>query len=125
MTKALFMQQNLQPGEVYAGLIIGKNGEADYHLFLLAAKPADKLTWDAAKAWATSAGGDLPTRREQSLLFANCAEKFEPYYYWSGEPGANDPDYAWLQDFYDGGQDGNRKSSTYRARAVRRFSIIE
>ena len=28
-----FIKQNLRPGEIYAGLILGKNNEPDYHLF--------------------------------------------------------------------------------------------
>ncbi|BBB59903.1 hypothetical protein UNDKW_1630 [Undibacterium sp. KW1] len=123
MSKAQWMQENLKPGEIYAGLILGKDGQPDHHLFLLEAKPANKLNWEAAKAWASSVGGELPTRSEQSLLFANAKEQFEPYYYWSGEQDAGDPDYAWVQGFGNGLQDDNRKSYEYRARAVRRLII--
>ena len=34
MSKQQFMAENLQEGEIYAGLILGKDGAADYHLFL-------------------------------------------------------------------------------------------
>ncbi|BBB65876.1 hypothetical protein UNDYM_1623 [Undibacterium sp. YM2] len=124
MSKAQWMQENLKPGEIYAGLILGKEGQPDHHLFLLEAKPATKLNWEAAKAWAASVGGELPTRSEQSLLFANAKEQFEPYYYWSGEQDAGYPSFAWMQYFNGGNQYDDRKSSEYRARAVRR-SIIE
>jgi len=123
MSKAQWMQENLKPGEIYAGLILGKEGQPDHHLFLLEAKPADKLNWEAAKAWAASVGGEMPTRREQSLLFANCGQEFEPYYYWSGEQGAGTPSYAWLQGFDGGYQGYGHKSDEYRARAVRRLII--
>lgn len=123
MSKAQWMQENLKPGEIYAGLILGKEGQPDHHLFLLEAKPANKLNWEAAKTWATSVGGELPTRSEQSLLFANCGQEFEPYWYWSGEQDAGNPSCAWMQNFYVGGQDGYRKSYECRARAVRRLII--
>ena len=125
MTKALFMQQNLRPGEVYAGLILGKNDEPDYHLFLLADTPSDKLNWGDAKKWAESVNGELPTRREQSLLFANCKEQFEAAWYWSCEQYAAYPDYAWMQTFGNGYQNYDHKSGSYRARAVRRLLLIE
>ena len=123
MSKAQWMQENLKPGEIYAGLILGKDGQPDHHLFLLEAKPANKLNWEAAKAWAASVGGELPTRSEQSLLFANAKEQFESYYYWSGEQDAGYPSYAWMQHFYGGNQYGFHKSFEFRARAVRRLII--
>lgn len=122
MSKAQFLAENLKQGEIYAGLILGKDGQPDYHLALLPAKTS-KLSWNDAKKWAESVGGDLPNLREQSLLFANCKEEFEGYYYWSNEQDADTPDYAWLQNFSYGTQDLNRKSTEYRARAVRRVQL--
>lgn len=122
MSKAQFLAENIKQSEIYAGLILGKKGQPDHHLVLLAEKPT-KLNWNDAKTWAASVGGELPTRREQSLLFANCKEEFEGYYYWSNEQIAYDPDYAWLQHFNYGGQSNNRKSYEFRARAVRRLII--
>ena len=48
----------LAPGEEYAGVIVGKDGECSYHLILL---PDDKddLNWEAAKAWAAEANGEF------------------------------------------------------------------
>ena len=125
MSKAQWMQENLKPGEIYAGLILGKEGQPDHHLFLLAAKPGRQLKWEDAKIWAESVGGELPTRREQSLLIANLKEHFDPNWYWSSEQSAGNPSYAWVQHFYDGGQYGDHKSGEYRARAVRRLLMIE
>ena len=34
-------------------------------------------TWKQAMAWAKKQGGELPTRKEQALLFANASGKFE------------------------------------------------
>lgn len=112
----------LEIGEHYAGIIVGKDGEASYHLILLPGE-ADSANWAQAKEFAKRAGGDLPTRREQSLLYANLKEQFKEAWYWSGEQSASGSGYAWVQYFYDGGQDYYRKSSYYRARAVRRLPI--
>jgi hypothetical protein len=113
----------LAANEHYAGIVTGKDGEASYHLVLMAAKPTDDLNWQAAKDWAKRVGGDLPTRREQALLYANCKEQFEERYYWSGEQHASDARCAWLQDFSNGGQNDTRVSYECRARAVRRLPI--
>ena len=119
MTKQIWMQENLKAGEIYAGLILGKKGQPDYHLFLLPEK-TNKLDWNTAMTWAASISGYLPSRCEQSLLIANCKEEFEGYYYWSSE---QDADYAWMQHFYYGNQDYCHKSNEYRARAVRRIIL--
>ncbi|ENO76552.1 hypothetical protein B447_17451 [Thauera sp. 27] len=112
----------LQPGEHYAGIILGKDGEPDYRLILLPGE-AGNVTWAQACEWATTAGGELPSRREQSLLFANLRDQFQPRWYWSGEQLATDSDFAWYQLFLNGNQDNNYKSYEGRARAVRRSVI--
>lgn len=113
----------LAHGEHYAGVILGKDGESSYHLILL---PEDKDggKWQAAMDWAKSIGGELPTRREQSLLFANLKEEFQEQWYWSSVQHASDDDYAWCQHFSNGGQyyDG-KVNGLCRARAVRRLAI--
>ena len=114
----------LRPGENYAGIVVGKDGEASYHLILMADKPTNQLNWNAAKNWAKRIGGDLPTRREQSLLFANCKEQFDPDWYWSGEVHEKDASYAWGQYFFNGRQYYGHFTDEWRARAVRR-SVIE
>jgi hypothetical protein len=125
MSKAQFLAENLKDGEIYAGLILGEEGQPDYHLALLPAKPENRLNWSNALAWAASVGGDLPTRNEQSLLFANCKVHFVANWYWSNAQDAANPGYAWVQHFNDGGQDHEPKSHECRARAVRRILIIE
>ena len=124
MSKAQFLAENLRPGEIYAGLILGKEGQLDYHLILLT-ESAIRLIWLGALAWAVSIGGDLPTRREQSLLFANCKEEFEGYFYWSNEQHAHFSGYAWMQNFAYGNQYHYHKSDECRAKAVRRVYIEE
>ena len=112
----------LQEGERYAGIILNKNGTLSHHLILLPKQPTERLTWDGAMAWAISIGGNLPSRQEQALLFANCNDAFEPtwYWYWSSEQYAGNASVAWSQCFDNGDQYGYRKGRNGRARAVRR-----
>ena len=120
--KAAFLKENLKEGERYAGLILGEDGESDYHLFLRPGE-AENTKWSDAMEWAKSNGGELPSRREQALLFANLKKEFKSAWYWSGEQHASDSDYAWVQTFASGSQNGYHKSNEFRARAVRRLKI--
>jgi hypothetical protein len=110
----------LKDGEHYAGLILNADGTPSHHLVLL--PDADKrMAWQAAVEYAKDQGGTLPTRREQSLLFANLKDQFQPAWYWSGEQYEGDGSYAWSQNFHGGLQLLTHKSYEGRARAVRRF----
>lgn len=120
--KQAFLASILKPGEQYAGIILGKDGQPDHHLILLPGQATD-VTFQQAQEFAAKAGGELPTRREQSLLYANLKEAFEERWYWSGELHASFSDYARFQDFRNGYQDGTSTSSKCRARAVRRVPI--
>ena len=109
----------LAEGEVYAGLALKEDGTPSHHLVLLPGE--HEGDWASAKAWAKRAGGELPTRREQPLLFAHAKAGFQARYYWSSEAHENGS-YAWLQYFDDGFQDWDDVSYEYCARAVRRVS---
>jgi len=112
---------DLKSGEHYAGIALDAEGEHRHHLILL---PGDvDMTWGKAREWASSIGGELPTRQEQSILFANLKGKFEQAYYWSNEQLASYTGYAWSQGFHDGYQINTSKGSELRARAVRRVPI--
>ena len=129
MSKAQWIEQNLKGDEQYAGIILGKDGSPDHHLILLPGE-TESVTWAKAKEWAAGAAGELPTRREQSLLFANLKDQFQPGWYWSSAQRAARSaqhaaysDYAWSQYFYYGFQNYLTKSAKLRARAVRRLII--
>jgi len=122
MSKAQFLKDNLKPGEVYAGLILGQGGKKDYHLILLP-QTVPSTTWQKAKAWAESVGGSLPDRRELRLLWVNARQAFDDAWYWSSETRASGSVCAWVQDFYSGLQGSYRKGNYGRARAVRRSVI--
>ena len=98
---------DLQPGEHYAGAVLAEDGQHMHHLVLMAARPTGKLAWQAAMDWADEAGGTLPTRQEQALLYANCKPHLKPEWHWSCETHDEDASYAWLCYFGNGTQDGN------------------
>jgi len=129
---AQFVKENLLDGERYAGLVIGKEGEANYLLFLMAAKPETRLTFEAATIWAEALGSSLPslasvvsslpTRQEQPILYANIGEEFSHVAYWSSTP-ADFTGHAWSQNFETGAQHHFKTSTEYLARAVRRVYL--
>lgn len=111
----------LKEGERYAGIILNDEGDPDYHLILLP-EEAESIKWDDAKQWAADRNGELPTRREQSLLFANLKGEFKEASYWSGQHH-EDERYAWYQDFRYGYQGYLDTAAKLRARAVRRVPV--
>jgi len=112
---------DLKPGETYAGLVISDNGSM-HHLILLDGD-ADRASHQKQLDWAKSIGGELPTRQEQALLYANCKSQFKSYWHWSADLYASGSGYAWGQHFSNGRQDYDVISGKLRARAVRRFPI--
>jgi len=108
----------------YAGMARNYDGGPAHDLVLLKAKsPEISMTWQAAMDWAKSIGADLPTRKEQALLFANLGDEFQNDAYWSNEPYAGNADYAWYQNFAYGDQWHSHKSHELLAVAVRRIPI--
>ncbi|MGY1490754.1 hypothetical protein ACW4YW_15210 [Methylobacillus pratensis] len=112
----------LAHGERYGGAILKEDGTVDHHVILLPGDN-DRDTHENQTKWAASIGGVLPSRREQSLLFANLKDEFQREVYWSGEDYAEDPYYAWYQSFGNGSQGWYYRSYELRARAVRRLVI--
>jgi len=117
----LRIQEMLKEGETYAGLILGKNGEPDYHLVLLAEEASD-VSWPSAGEWAVARGGGLPTRRELALLFANLRESFDRVWYWSSEQHETRPQLVWGQNFASGIQTVYGRPFRGHARAMRRIN---
>ena len=114
-------QPTLAEGETYIGLIGNAAGEA-HHVILLPGDN-DEANHEAALEWAKSIGGDLPTRIEQAMLWANHKDLFQKDWYWSNETHSAAPAFAWFQNFYYGLQYTNHKYGELRARAVRRLPI--
>ena len=121
MGEHLRIQEMLREGEAYAGLILGKDGEPDYHLVLLPDDVSD-VSWPTAREWAGSEDGDLPTRRELALLFANQRERFDRVWYWSSEQHDTRPQLVWGQNFASGIQTVYGRPFRGHARAVRRIA---
>ena len=111
---------DLAPGEHYAGAVLDANGLHMHHLVLMAAKPEGDLNWTAALEWAEEAGGALPTRQEQALLFANCKPHLTPHWHWSCEEHETEASFAWHCYFNGGLQSNTLKSYEGGAVAVRR-----
>jgi len=111
----------LAEGEVYLGGFVDANGDVTHTILL----PGDHdgASWQEQKAWAKSLGGDLPTRVELAVAFANHRDQFQRDWYWSNEEDADDPGWAWCQYFDVGTQYGYPQDGRLRARAVRRLSI--
>lgn len=116
------VKDRLQEGELYAGLILGRQGEPDHHLILLPGRAAD-VSWPLAQDWAAARGGVLPTRRELALLFANLREEFDRAWYWSSEQHETRAQLVWGQNFASGIQTVYGRPFRGNARAVRRVPI--
>lgn len=112
----------LKDGEQYAGLILGKDGGPDHHVVLLPGE-AQEVSWSAAREWASGIGGDLPSRRELALLYANLREQFQRVWYWSSEPQEPRSQLVWGQNFTSGIQTMYGRPFRGRARAVRRLVV--
>ena len=111
----------LRPGERYSGAVLDQDGNVKHHLILLPDRPAARVCWQDAMAWAESVDGQLPDRQEQALLFANCKPHLQRTWPWSSETHEEDASYALHCDFHDGGQDYLHKSYEGSAVAVRRL----
>jgi hypothetical protein len=118
------MIPKLNDGEVYAGLSRDPDTGAWHHLVLLPATTDKDLKWQEAIDWAKSVGGELPTRDESALLYANVRDQIDQdYWYWTSTPHASEPCWAWTQTFDFGIQNDFHKDYHTRARAVRRIPI--
>jgi len=109
-------------GEKYIGTIISADGTRNHHIILLPGAVSGK-TWNDAKAWAESIGGELPDRSEGALLFATMKDEFEEEWYWTREAHASCSGYAWFQYCSDGNQSYDDIGCKLRARAFRRLII--
>jgi len=92
------------------------------HVILL---PGDheEANWKDQMEWAKRIGGDLPSRIEQAMLWANHRNQFKKDWYWSNETHHTESGWAWCQGFHHGCQDDLHDSYELRARAVRRLII--
>ncbi|HRH29639.1 MAG TPA: DUF1566 domain-containing protein [Aquabacterium sp.] len=113
------MDIELKAGERYAGLVLHPDGTPSHHLILLPDQAVD-VNWQDATAWAAKIGGELPSRQEQSLLFANLKNEFLLRTYWSREEHSKGS--AWFQGFCYGTQSSNGHYGEFCARAVRRLN---
>lgn len=118
-----FTIPSLNEGEHYAGIVLDPESSQPTHHLILLPGEAKSITWPDALTWAEQAGGALPTRQEQALLYANLKPHFKGDWHWSGEQHAGHEAFAWCQYFGDGYQGSGHKDDELRARAVRRLPI--
>ena len=111
----------LAEGEIYIGIIGDALG--NLHHVILLPDDNDDATHEAQIEWAKSIGGDLPSRIEQAMLWANHRDQFQKDWYWSNETHHSESGWAWYQDFDYGNQDYGGRTYGLRARAVRRLPI--
>ncbi|MFZ6726182.1 DUF1566 domain-containing protein [Undibacterium sp. MH2W] len=121
-----------EQGGVYAGIVAGKKGAPDYHLIHATSEhEIFDADWQGAIEAAQApinghSDWSLPDRREARLLAINCRDSFDlDEWYWTASQVAHNASCAWMQYFDGGNQYDLGKSYHYRARAVRRLSIIE
>lgn len=103
----------------YAGIVAGTDGQADYHLFLLAGVAKD-VAWEDAAAYAAGRGGVLPTRAEMDLI----GELDNDIYsgpYWTADRA--DGNRAMAYSFSSGIEGYSHTSSEFMARVVRRDPV--
>ena len=112
----------LKPGEKFVGVILSADGSRRHAVILLPGEIED-ANWKRANEWAAEQGGELPDRVEGALLFATLKVEFKPEWYWTREQHAGFDDFAWCQNFFNGGQNYNHEGNQLRARAVRRLAI--
>lgn len=111
----------LADGEIYVGCIGDAVGNL-HHVILLPGDN-DAATHEAQLEWAKSIGGDLPSRIEQAMLWANYRDQFKQDWYWSNEIHHRESGWAWCQLFFHGDQSTTDRRNELRARAVRRLPI--
>ncbi len=106
----------------FAGLITLPDGK-HVAVILLPNKSEKRLTWADAMAWATEAGGQLPTRPIAALLFANLGVEFDKDWHWTNETCSWNESCAWVSYFSHGYQSSGHEDYGNCARAVRLIHI--
>jgi hypothetical protein len=111
----------LHEGETHLCALVNGDGSITHTILMKDAK--ENINWQDAMEWASSLGGDLPTRAELILLYENHKEKFKETWYWSNTLHDSASSCAWFHDFGSGNQTNWHEDYELRARAVRRLVI--
>ncbi len=123
-----------QPWPGQGGIYIGitpsvAEGQPDQHLILTDARPEGRLDWAGCMAFAETIEADghrdfsMTTQAEAALIVANAPSLCAPEWHWASTQHADVPDFAWVQSFGYGGQNGTHKSAKGLARFVRRLPV--
>ncbi|WP_198116901.1 helix-turn-helix domain-containing protein [Massilia rhizosphaerae] len=118
MPEFTFDQAELQPGELYAGVV--RDGGIYRHLILLPAE-AHQVTWQQAKTFAAAVGGELPNIDDHDVLWQNLRDQFTGEdAFWSSE-WLNRQEALYLDFCDEPVRDWDSVDSPNRARVVRRL----
>lgn len=115
-------------GAIYAGIAPAEGDMPQAHLVLWINTPETRQNYEEsialAKAVDPQLDSHLPTRTESALLYATVRDQIKKDdWYWTSTYHDEDKDCAFVQYFYDGGQDDRLLGYGYRALAVSRFAL--
>jgi hypothetical protein len=116
----LIMPPKLDKGERWAGALITPSRRE--HIIAMP-DDFDPADWNTQMDRIKAVGGEAPDRLESALAYAEIRDAFQKAAYWTREPHASAPAYAWLQYFDDGNQYNWTTLNELRARAFRRLPI--
>jgi len=109
-------------GGIYAGVTTSFSGRP-YALVLLPDKAGSCVNWKTAGEWARSIGGDLPTRLDAALLFANLDKHLASSWVFISDGDEHPGNTDWGRVFNDGWYSKYRNRSGFGAYAVRRIPL--
>lgn len=112
-----------EQGGTYIGIAPAESTLPMRHLVVLDAKPAKRLTWEKAIAWAQEQdnGARLPTQLEAMFAFTISRTAFEPNWHWTGTQHSRHD--AFVQDFEYGSSSFGNKDFEHRVRAFRGLAL--
>lgn len=116
----LIMPPKLDKGERWAGALITPSRRE--HIIAMP-DDFDPSDWNTQMDRIKAVGGEAPDRLESALAYAEIRDAFQEAAYWTREPHASAPEYAWIQGFAVGGQGYWSTDHEFRARAFRRLPL--
>lgn len=110
-------------GGTYIGIAPAEGGLPMRHLVVLDDKPASRLVWKDAMAWAEALGDGarLPTQLEAVFAFTTSKAAFDPNWHWTCTQTSSHA--AFVQVFENGLSHWGSKDDACRVRAVRGFDL--
>lgn len=112
----------LNPGEVYAGALIKPDGTG-HHIILLSGDEGS-INYPDAVEWAKKAGGSLPARIEQEILFTHLPGEFTTVaWYWADGGIAGHGGRVQVKQLLTGSREPTINGTLICARSIRREAV--